>query len=159
MQEPVDNARALIDTNKYMVLGTADASGTPWTTPVFFSPDGYFDFYWVSVPSARHSLNIAGRPEVSIAMFDSRCEIGTAEAVYMSATAAEVPAEEHERALGIFNAKLDEKRHFTLAMIREPDVFRLYRATASEHSILIRGSHPLNGKGHDMRLTVDLGEG
>ncbi|GIG68210.1 pyridoxamine 5'-phosphate oxidase family protein [Phytomonospora endophytica] len=156
MNEFADTARALIAENKYMVLGTADASGTPWTTPVFFSPDGHRDFYWVSGPTTRHSRNIAGRPEVSITVFDSRCEIGTAEAVYMSATAAEVPADEHERALRIFNAKLDVARHFTVAMVREPDVFRLYRARVTEHSVLIGGSHPLNGKGHDSRVVVDL---
>lgn len=155
MQELVDTARELIDTNRYMVLGTADASGTPWTTPVFFTPDGYTDFYWVSGPTTRHSVNIAGRPEVSMAIFDSRCEIGTAQAVYMSATAGEVPAEEQERAVAIYNAKLDESRHFTVAEVR--DVFRLYRATVVEHSVLIGGRHPLNRKGHDSRMVVDLG--
>ena len=156
MQEFADTARQLIDTNNYMVLGTADASGTPWTTPVFFSPDGHSEFYWVSGRSTRHSRNIAGRPEVSLAIFDSRCAIGTAEAVYMSATAAEVPVEDHERALVVFNAKLEERRHFTVAEIREPEEFRLYRATVVEHSVLIRGGHPLNRMPHDSRVVVDL---
>ena len=37
-----------------------------------------------------------------------------------------------------------------------PAAFRLYRARAVEHSILIRGSDPVYGRGADARMTVDL---
>jgi len=36
--------RAIIDTNRYMVLATADQDGRPWASPVFFAADGYRDF-------------------------------------------------------------------------------------------------------------------
>ena len=36
MSEDLDRiARAIIDGNRYMVLGTADQSGRPWVSPVY----------------------------------------------------------------------------------------------------------------------------
>jgi hypothetical protein len=34
-------ARAILDANRYMTLGTADAAGHPWVSPVFFAADRY----------------------------------------------------------------------------------------------------------------------
>ena len=31
-------ARSIIDTNLYMVLGTADEGGQPWVAPVYYAP-------------------------------------------------------------------------------------------------------------------------
>jgi hypothetical protein len=53
------NARAIIDANLYMVLGTADEAGRPWVSPVYFAPASYREFLWVSQPQATHSRNIA----------------------------------------------------------------------------------------------------
>ena len=32
-------ARAIPEANHHMTLGTADAAGRPWVSPVFFAPD------------------------------------------------------------------------------------------------------------------------
>ena len=34
------HARAIIDANLYLTLGTTDADGRPWTSPVYFAPAG-----------------------------------------------------------------------------------------------------------------------
>lgn len=60
-------------------------------SPVYYTPDGYIDSYWVSSPEAQHPRKLSRRPDVSIVVFDSQAPIGTAEAVYMSAHAEEVP--------------------------------------------------------------------
>ncbi len=52
-------ARTIIDSNMYMVLGTADESGQPWVSPVYYASAGYKEFYWVSSPEVKHSQNIA----------------------------------------------------------------------------------------------------
>jgi hypothetical protein len=56
-----DMARRVIDHNRYLVLGTIEPSGAPRLSPVFYTPAGYRDFYWVSSPAARHSRNLAER--------------------------------------------------------------------------------------------------
>ena len=149
-------ARDVIDTNHYMVLGTADPDGRPWVSPVYFTPERYGTLYWASSPQARHSRNIAGRPEVSVVIFDSRAPIGGAEAVYMSARAEQVPDDELERCAEVYRNRLPEVRDFGLEQLRPPAEPRLYRATVAEHSILIRGSDPQHGRGVDSRMRVTL---
>src|SRR5713226_6113742 len=85
-------ARAIIDANLYGVLGTADASGLPWVSPVYYAAAHYSEFYWLSSPQARHSLNLAARPQLSLVIFNSQATVGTGQAVYMSAVAAVLPA-------------------------------------------------------------------
>ena len=60
------HARALLDTNRYLTLGTIDPDGRPWTSPVYFSSMGLRAFYWTSATDAQHSRNLAERPQVSI---------------------------------------------------------------------------------------------
>ena len=78
-------AQALLDTNSYLTLATADPDGQPWISPVYFASAGRSEFYRVSAADSRHSRNIAGRPQVSLVVFDSTVEpdhagIGSVEA-------------------------------------------------------------------------------
>ena len=59
-----DMARAIIESNRYIVLGTADEDGVPWVTPVWFAHADHRRFIWVSAPERRHSRNVGARPEV-----------------------------------------------------------------------------------------------
>ena len=67
-QEPdlIQLTRSIIDSNRYLTLGTADESGQPWVSPVWYAAAEYREFFWVSSPDARHSRNLARRPEVAI---------------------------------------------------------------------------------------------
>jgi nitroimidazol reductase NimA-like FMN-containing flavoprotein (pyridoxamine 5'-phosphate oxidase superfamily) len=151
-------ARRVIDTNTYMALGTADDAGHPWVTPVYFATEDYRQFHWVSSPEARHSQNLAARPEVAIAIFDSSVAIGTAEAVYMSARAEELTGDELESGIELFGrvSQKDAARDWGLSDVQPPSLFRLYRATASEHFVLIKGRDPERGTGVDRRERVTL---
>ncbi|MFD0532754.1 pyridoxamine 5'-phosphate oxidase family protein [Actinomadura luteofluorescens] len=84
-------ARTVIDGNRYMTLGTSEADHRPRLSPVYFTHAGYRTFYWVSSPDARHSGNIAARPEVAIVIYDSTVEIGQGRAVYIDAVASSSP--------------------------------------------------------------------
>jgi nitroimidazol reductase NimA-like FMN-containing flavoprotein (pyridoxamine 5'-phosphate oxidase superfamily) len=150
-------ATAVIDANKYMTLATVDETGRPWATPVYYTPDRYTDFYWVSAPGARHSANPARSPGISIVIFDSQVAIGHAEAVYLAAHAREVPEEELARCSELFSGRFPELREFGPEQLRPPAPLRLYRATVTEHSVLIRGADPAYGSGVDSRATVSLG--
>jgi nitroimidazol reductase NimA-like FMN-containing flavoprotein (pyridoxamine 5'-phosphate oxidase superfamily) len=134
----IEATRRIIDANNYLTLGTADADGRPWVTPVWFAPHRYTDFVWVSRPGTRHSRNIAVRPEISIVVFDSTVPVGEGVAVYIEALAGQVPADELEAALAIFSGRLVEggDRSWNLSDVTGPAEFRLYRARASAHYIL-----------------------
>lgn len=149
-------ARTVIDDNKYVTLATADRAGRPWASPVYYTPDGYRAFYWASSPDSVHSRNIAERPSVSMVVFDSRVPIGGAEAVYMTASAEIVGDHELERCAALYASRFAELRTFTPEELRDPAPLRLYRATITEHSVLVRGSDPVFGQGIDARIVVTL---
>jgi nitroimidazol reductase NimA-like FMN-containing flavoprotein (pyridoxamine 5'-phosphate oxidase superfamily) len=138
VSDPAATAKAIIDTNLYMVLGTADEAGHPWVSPVYYAPVDYREFVWVSRPETLHSHNLAARPEISIVIFDSSVPIGTGQGVYMAATAEEVTGDARVAAIEAFSRRSLEHggREWTLADVEPQAEFRLYRATASAHYIL-----------------------
>lgn len=140
-----DMARGVIESNRYMVLGTANQAGVPWVTPVWFAQSDYRRFIWVSSPERRHSRNLRARPEVSIVIFDSRVAVGSARAVYMSARAEELSGAELERDVAFFDAASQAQgltRRWALEDMRAPAPYRLYRATVSQHWVLDPDSGP-----------------
>jgi hypothetical protein len=136
--DPAATAKAIIDANLYMVLGTADEGGHPWVSPVYYAPVGYREFLWVSRPQTLHSRNLVARPQISIVIFDSSVPISTGQGVYMAATAEEVTGHARVAAIDVFSRRTvgHGGREWTLEDVEPPAEFRLYRATASAHYIL-----------------------
>jgi hypothetical protein len=141
-------ARSIVDASLYMVLGTADVDGRPWVSPVYFAPHDYREFFWVSDPGARHSTNVAARPDVSIVVFDSRQAIGTGKAVYIDALAEQVTGADGERGLAVFSERsLAHGGHaWTAELVEAPARLRLYRATATARYVV---------DGDDRRVSVE----
>jgi uncharacterized protein YhbP (UPF0306 family) len=138
----------------YLVLGTADAGGTPWVTPVFHAPDGTHRVMWVSGPDSRHSRNIAARPQVAITVFDTAAPIGRAEALYLEATAGLVPDAEQPAALDLLNSRLPARQHLGPDDVGPAGPLRVYQATVDQHFVLIRGGDPRFDNVVDTRLPV-----
>jgi uncharacterized protein YciI len=133
-------ARAVIDGNSYMTIGTADEDGAPWVSPVWYAPVDYTEFLWVSDPGATHSRNIASRPRVAIVIFDSHVPGGW-QGVYMGAEAAELSKVEVDRGIEFFSARSRARglREWTRDEVLPPARHRLYRATAYEQFVLTDG--------------------
>jgi len=131
-------ARTIIDSNLYMTLATADKNGHPWASPVYYAPEGYGQFYWVSSPEATHSRNLAARPEVSIVIFDSHATVGSGQGVYVSAVAEELTGPDLDRGIAVFSRRSESHGagEWSLKDVSAPARHRLYQATASEHSVL-----------------------
>lgn len=141
-----DLARSIIDSNRFMALATADASGRPWASPVWYAARGYRELFWASSPEARHSRNLAERPELGIVIYDSH-ELGTWKAVYMSAVAEQVA--DVDDGLEVYARRSVEQGLpvWTRDDVLPPAKHRLYRATVHEHFVL---------DDHDERLPVTL---
>jgi uncharacterized protein YhbP (UPF0306 family) len=152
------HARRVIDANRYMALGTVDEAGHPWVSPVWFASEDHRSFHWVSSPDAKHSRNLAAHPEVAIAIFDSSVPVGGAQAVYMKGVAKELTGAELEQGLEVFDrvSRQDIGRAFGLDDVQGSALFRLYRATVSEHWVLIAGRDPDRGSGVDRSERVSL---
>jgi nitroimidazol reductase NimA-like FMN-containing flavoprotein (pyridoxamine 5'-phosphate oxidase superfamily) len=137
-------ARDIIEASRYLVLATADAAGRPWSSPVYFAHIGFTEFYWVSSPEVTHSVNIAVRPEVGIAVFDSHAEIGTGQGVYMSAAATLLEDGETARGIEAFSRRsvAHGGHEWTSGDVRPGAGLRLYRATADSLWILAKDGQP-----------------
>ena len=148
-----DIAREVLAANSYVVLSTADAEGVPWASPVWFAHEDSAELFWVSHPGARHSQNIAARPQIAMVVFDSTAAPLTGQGVYLTATAEQLTEPDAiERGIGVFSRR--SVRGGGGAM-DSGDVagrarLRLYRATVQEAWILDPHSP------YDVRVGVDL---
>ena len=131
-------ARAIVDANHYMTLATAGSTGEPWASPVWFATADYRRFFWVSKPGARHSLNLAARPQIAIVIFDSQLRPGAGRAVYISAVAGEVESAEVVDGLEVYSGRsvAEGLEAWASTDVLPEASHRLYRATASEVFVL-----------------------
>jgi hypothetical protein len=148
----VQTVRDIVESNRYLVLATADATGRPWSSPVYFAHIGCTEFFWVSAPDATHSRNVAVRPEASIVIFDTQAAIGAGQGVYMSAVAKLLGEDDGAREIEAFSRRsvAHGGPEWTSDDVRPGAGLRLYRATAESHSILARDGAP------DHRIPVPL---
>jgi pyridoxamine 5'-phosphate oxidase-like protein len=132
------HARSIVDSNLYMTLATANGGGDPWASPVYFAHRDYREFVWISKPEARHSRNLAERPEAGIVIFDSRAPIGTGQAFYVEATVVRPEGGELDAAIEAFSRRSREHggEPLTRAEVEGDARLRLYRAEAIERFVL-----------------------
>jgi hypothetical protein len=143
-------ARGVIDANHYMTLATREPDGRPRLSPVYYTCARYSDFYSVSSPRARHSRNLLERPEVQIVIFDSASPVGEGEAVYIAASATEVPDGRLEDVSSEAFATTAGARRFTPQELRGRELC-LYVAHARSCEVHVPGDHPTHGRGIDTR--------
>jgi hypothetical protein len=153
------HARSLLDANRYLTLGTADPDGRPWTTPVYFAAAGEREFYWLSAADARHSRNLAGRPQVSIVVFDSSVAPYHGRAVYAVAEASELTGDDLDRGLEVYPGPSGRGGSpVARDEVTGSSPYRLYRAIASDLWVLCpRGPRQpcaLHGLARDHRTRV-----
>jgi nitroimidazol reductase NimA-like FMN-containing flavoprotein (pyridoxamine 5'-phosphate oxidase superfamily) len=141
-------ARSVIDANRFLTIGSADGEGRPWVSPVWYAVSAHREFLWVSSPEARHSRNLAQRPELAIVIFDSHAE-GAVDAVYMSAVAEELAGDELDENIELYSSRslAQGLPAWSRDDVVPPARHRLYRATVSEHFVLGDG---------DRRIAVAL---
>jgi nitroimidazol reductase NimA-like FMN-containing flavoprotein (pyridoxamine 5'-phosphate oxidase superfamily) len=154
------HARALLDTNRYLTLGTVDPDGRPWTSPVCFAASGLREFYWSSVTDAAHSRNLIERPQVSLVVFDSTVPPYHGRALYAAGTACELQGHDLERELRVFTGARDRGgTELTRDDVTGSSPYRLYRATATDLWVLCprepRQPCPLHGLAKDHRTRIE----
>ena len=142
-------ATEIIDRSLYMVIATADPSGQPWASPVYFAHSAYREYFWVSEPEATHSINLRDRREVGIVIFDSSVPIGKGQGVYMLGVARELPAHEAAEGIEVFSKRSagHDGAEWTLDDVSPPARHRLYQATAEARYVL---------DAHDHRVEISL---
>jgi nitroimidazol reductase NimA-like FMN-containing flavoprotein (pyridoxamine 5'-phosphate oxidase superfamily) len=133
-----DIAREILHARSYVVLATADADGVPWASPVWFAREES-ELYWVSHPGARHSQNIAVRPQIAMVVFDSTVAPGSGQGVYMTATAEQLNSPEAvARGMAVFSrdSVRDGDGEWGVDRVTGQARLRLYRASVHQYWIL-----------------------
>lgn len=140
---PAEIATEIVDRSLYLVVGTADSSGQPWATPVYFAHRDYREYFWVSEPEAQHSRNLRDRREVGGVIFDSTTPINTGQGVYILGVGQELPAHECAEPIQIFSKRVVEHGGdpWVLEDVTGDARHRLYRATAEAVYVLDEHDH------------------
>jgi hypothetical protein len=107
---------------------------------------GSREFLWVSSAEARHSRNLAARPELAIVIFDAH-QAGGWNALYMTAVAEELTGVDEGIQIFSRHGEAQGLRAWTREEVLPPARHRLYRATVAQHFIL---------DPHDQRLPVSV---
>lgn len=144
----------ILETNRYLVLGTVDESGQPWVTPVFFAALEQDCVCWVSSPNSRHSCNIAHRSAIAITVFDSSVGVGEAEAAYFEADAMIAGAGDTHSALHSLNARLPPDKQLGVEDVQPLGSLVVYLARLRRSFVLVRGGNAYYGNVLDMTLEV-----
>jgi uncharacterized protein YhbP (UPF0306 family) len=154
-------AREIVDSNVYMTLATADRDGNPWPSPVWYAHAGYTEFLWVSRPDARHSRNLAARPQLGIVIFDSTAGVGAAQAVYLEAVAEELTGDDRDQAIAAFSRRSESHGapKWTSTDVTGAAPRRLYRASASAHFVSRRERSPSPGQRRRLGAMMSSGFG
>ncbi len=126
------DARELIAANRYMTLATADASGRPWISPVWFAPDDG-GFLWISRPDSRHSRNLAERPELALVIYDSTVLPAERQALYVEAVAEQLDGEPRDVAVSRYSehSVAQDLEPLTIDEVTGSGPFRIYRASVT----------------------------
>jgi len=152
-----EKAKSIITANLYMTIASADESGKPWSSPVFFACDDNYNLYWVSYTEATHSKNIRSRKEVDIVIFDSTAEEGEGDGVYFDAEAFEVAdLDEIKHGMDYLGQKvqLDEYKVKSTDEVTGSAPWRIYVARPKKISTL--SGTTVNGQCVDRRVEVNL---
>lgn len=155
----IEIARYLIEHTDHMTVATADISGKPWVSPVFFSFDSQYNFYWVSSRKSLHSQNIRIRPEIAIVISGPVPPNNGLDGVYIDARAIELESESEIRNGIQALAKRPQPTKFTTRSsedVTDEAVWRMYKATPV--AISKRADTVENGQAITIRESLELQE-
>lgn len=123
--------RALLEEQTTLVLCTAGEK--PWGAPLFYLPGADGALYWLSSARSRHSVELAGRPEVAVAIHGSTFRWEEIRGAQLEGVAHAVDApEERARVLAAYRARFDLGPSFEEAIARSV----LYRFVPSRARLL-----------------------
>lgn len=147
-----EKARAIISGNRYMVLATCNKHAKPWATPVFYTYDRRYNFYFLSAIDSRHAGNILENSDVAIAIFDSAQDIGGSDGVQLEAAAHAVEKEDLKKVIELYckrlfpDSEIPATERYNPDEYKEPSEFRFFKAAVTKAYIT----------GVDRRVEIEL---
>jgi hypothetical protein len=159
--DDASKARRLIEATPHLTLATADASGQPWSSPVYFAYDPAFTLFWVSFRQTVHSANIRVRPQVGISILGEPPD-HEGEGVYFNAVATELQdLNQVEHAIEVRRSRPQDRK---FAVTGPGDVlgdaaWRMYQAVPVAVYRYHDAAEIVHGQHVDVRVKVTLTPG
>lgn len=167
MYDWIETVTGLLFTSSFMTLGTADADGVPWVSPVEFVCDEELRFYWRSAFDARHSSNVRANPRAALSIYDCTQTPGAGhvQGLYAEGSVEELVPSEVEaflpsltRWIGWRDAGRETPRPDRSSLTGDDAPFRLYRVSVTNVYALDPSGHPEHGRLVDQRVPVELAD-
>lgn len=147
-----NRAKEIINEIHYLTLATVSENHTPWNSPLAYSADSNFNFYFGSPKHTQHAQNIRSNGKGFVVIYDSRAPDGEGEGVYMTANIKELTDEkEIQLAISIMfgNDSTYKVEHFT-----GESKLRAYKIEPV--SIWMNDAEELDGLFYDYRVEITL---
>lgn len=150
--QTAQRAKEIIEKILYVTVASVADDGQPWNSPVFYAYDEHYNFYWGTYRESQKAKNIRANENVFLVIYDSTVVPGTAEGVYIKATAKVL---EDPEEIG-FAHKLLSVRHIApfwkLEEVQGDAPIRLYKAVPER--IWMNGEGKENGHYIDTRVEI-----
>lgn len=100
------SALSILDKTTLLSMATVCEDGTPYINTCFFAYDGSLRVFVLTPPTTTHAKNLAIRPDVSIAVFDSHQVSGAElQGLQLAATGEQAQGEVLEQALNTYSQR------------------------------------------------------
>ncbi len=161
MSNIYDMAKDIIKNNKFLSLATVDNDGKVWSTPLSYSVDENYNFYFTSELDSKHVMNIMDNPEVSFTIFDSTKRVSDIDGLQVTGIVGQVDPSELEKVvknyyLTVFKDPEERKEWeapYTYFLENNKPVYRFFQIMPTE--IYKRDTENLDA---DRRVKIDLEE-
>lgn len=151
-------ARNIIEGNQYITIATTDKSGQPWISPVAYTYDKDWNFYFLSMPTSKHCTNISENKHVALAIFDSTQLWGEGVGLQIQAEAIALNIRSYPKAINLYSLRrypygginTSRAMKFAKSMVLEGNIYKIYKIVPKT----VWMNDPNSDK--DLRIKVDL---
>lgn len=95
-------AKEIVENNQYMTVASGGNDKIPWVSPMAYTYDKDYNFYFISIPSFRHSKNFEVNKNVSFAIFDSHQLFGEGVGLQIEGLVEDLPYKDSIDAIELY---------------------------------------------------------
>ena len=152
-------AKEIIEGNKFLSLATVDNDGNLGSTPLSYSYDEDYNFYFTSELDSQHIINIIDNPNVSFTIFDSTRRVSDVDGLQIRGIVGEVDKENLEKVVKNYyqfvfkdpKEREEWEAPYTYFLENNKPIYRFFQIMPIE--IYKRDTEYLDG---DRRVKIDL---
>ncbi len=151
--------KEIIEGNKFLSLATVDNDGNLWTTPLSYSYDEDYNFYFTSELDSQHIINIIDNPNVSFTIFDSTKRVSDVDGLQIRGIVGEVDKDNLEKVVKNYyqfvfkdpKEREEWEAPYTYFLENNKPIYRFFQIMPTE--IYKRDTEYLDG---DRRVKIDI---